>query len=138
MSDDKPFTYADVMAGLATRSGPLNDAIHAAAARKLRSIARHKERLVTAWIAATDVHPEDAVMVFQEHGDGRTSVRVERRTDSASEGAAIFAIEAAIDDAWKKTSPGDSSPNPADVLTSLHAQGYEVTRRRVVRKEDAP
>jgi hypothetical protein len=49
--------------------------------RILRSLARHRERYVRAWIAATGMHPTECVLVSWTTADGRHVTSIERRQD---------------------------------------------------------
>lgn len=45
---------------------------------KLRFIARHKERLIAAWVAETGLLPSESELVIQDHGNGMTTARVRK------------------------------------------------------------
>lgn len=51
-----------------------SDQLHAIVARRLRNLMRHQERYVSAWIAATGVHPCDAVLCHRTEMRGTTMV----------------------------------------------------------------
>lgn len=57
-----------------------------AARKKLAFIDAHRERLVEAFLAETGLLPSEAMLVQQDHGNGRTSVWIERRKPSEPAG----------------------------------------------------
>jgi hypothetical protein len=57
------------------------------AERRLRLLARHRERYLTAWIAATGLHPTECVLVERTSADGLTvTISVEPRIGAGREG----------------------------------------------------
>lgn len=46
--------------------------------RRMRAIDRHRERYVSAWYAQTGIDPRDAMLVEQDHADGRKTLTIER------------------------------------------------------------
>jgi hypothetical protein len=45
-------------------------------------LAKHRERYVRAWVAATGIDPRDAVLVEQQHADGSVSIRVVHKSEA--------------------------------------------------------
>lgn len=48
---------------------------------QLRSLMRHRERYVKAWIAATGLHPTECVLVERRMGDGSVRITIEPKHD---------------------------------------------------------
>ena len=61
----------------------LHDKLWELAKRRLRALARHKERYIKAWVAAHGgIDPRDAELVHQRMGDGNEHIRIEFRRDT--------------------------------------------------------
>ena len=54
-------------------------AIQQKAERIMRSLNRHRERYLRAWVAATGIDPRDAILVERHYPDGTITISVERK-----------------------------------------------------------